>query len=266
MNHQQFGDHRQQFGGPSPFHNSPEEQDQRQPRNSMKRARGYSPPAFYSPSDPQSTYPAAKRVRRVSGTESFGFPNNNFNNNVNNRGPFPASKSDDEVSLAEEVHTAPTVLPNHSIFAQKQQNKQYQQPAQIHSQHHQSQLGYQQAVASGNTTQFPHGNGPLGANRASYATDYQPMNNLLGNLHLMRQQRRQNNAQSSQMQTQIRQLSPVIPMQQPHQQQHQHQQNHYQRQYGNYHSVSKPATSNNGSGKNRSQKKKVSLRVSSNLF
>ena len=151
---------------------------------------------------------------------------------------------------------------------QRQQNKQYQQPAQIRPQHHQSQLGHQQAIASGNTTQFPHGNGPLGANRASYATDYQPMNNLLGNLHLMRQQRRQNNAQSSQMQTQIRQLSPVIPMQQPHQQQHQHQhqQNHYQRQYGNYHSVSKPATSNNGSGKNRSQKKKVSLRVSSNLF
>lgn len=259
MNHQHSGDRRQQFGGPNPFHRSPEEQEQRQPRNSMKRSRGYSPPEFYCPSDPQSTYPAAKRVRRVSGTESFGFPSNNFNNNVNNRGLFLASKSDDEVSLAEEVHIAPTALPNHSIFAQKQQNEQYQQPAQIPSQ---SQFGHQQVVAAGNTTQFPHRNGPLGGTGASYATDYQPMNNLLGNLHLMRQQRRQNNAQSSQMQAQARQHSSVFPMQQQQQQ----QQNHYQRHYGNYHSVSKPATTNDGSGNNRSQKKKVSLRVSSNLY
>ena len=96
MSHHQFGDHRQQFGGPNSFHRSPEEKEQ-QPRNGMKRARGYSPPAFHCPSDPQNTYPAAKRVRRVSGTESFGFASNNFNHNVNNRGRFQAIKSDEKL-------------------------------------------------------------------------------------------------------------------------------------------------------------------------
>ena len=235
----------------------------------MKRPRGYSPPAFDCASDtPDISHPVTKRLRRMSCNESLGIAsnNNNFNNNIgNNGGSFLASKSDDEVSLAEESQIVPTISPHHSIFMQGRQNKHYQQPAQMYQQQHQSQLGHHQAAASVNATHHvPSENRFLSASGTLYATDYQPMNNILGNLHLMRQQRRQSNAPSSQQQVQTRNHSAMIPQQQQQQLQ-QPQQNGYHRHYGNYHSVPKTTVNNDGSGTIRSRKKTVSLRVSSNL-
>lgn len=246
MSYEQFGDWRQQFRGSTFTHRGPEELEQRQPRNNMKRPRGYSPPAFEDTNNPQNAFPNAKRMRRFSGKASHGVASNHG-------GFFVQSRSDDEVSLAEEAQTTPTVLPHHSIFTQENHNNNYQQPARTQMQQHESQFGYNQAVASVNV---PSGNRSTTAIGASYATDYQPVNNLLGNLHLMRQQRRQMGVQSSQHQAQAQNHSTIIPP----------QQHHHQRQYGNYHSVPKATANNNRPGTNQSRKKTVSLRVSSNLY
>ena len=171
----------------------------------MKRPRGYSPPGFDPASDAPNSYPVKKRLRRVSGNESLGIVSSNFyNNNGNHGGLILASKSDDEVSLAEEVQTTPTALPHHSIFMQGRENKDVQQLAQMHQQQHQSQFGYHQVVDPTIGTNYPSGSRSLSANGTSYATDYQPMNSLLGNLHMMRQQRRQTGAQWSQEEAQAR--------------------------------------------------------------
>ena len=246
MSYEQFGDRRQQFHGSNFPHRGPEEVEQRQPRNSMKRPRGYFPPAFEDVNNPQNGYPTAKRMRRYSGKASQGVAGNHG-------GFFLQSRSDDEVSLAEEAQTTPTVLPHHSIFMQDNHNNYNQQPARTQMQQYESQFGYNQALASANV---PSGNRSTPANGTSYATDYQPMNNLLGNLHLMRQQRRQTSVQSSQQQAQAQNYSTIVPQ----------QQHHHHRQYGNYHSAPKATANKNRSGTNQSRKKTASLRVSSNLY
>mmetsp|Transcript_3515 Transcript_3515/g.8382 ORF Transcript_3515/g.8382 Transcript_3515/m.8382 type:complete len:242 (-) Transcript_3515:157-882(-) len=241
MSYEQFGDRRQQFHGSNFPRRGPEEVEQRQPRNSMKRPRGYSPPAFEDTNNnPQNGYPTAKRMRRYSGKASQG-------------GFLLQSRSDDEVSLAEEAQTTPTVLPHHSIFMQDNHCNNYQQPAPTQMQQYESQFGHNQAVASANV---PPGNRSTSVNGTSYATDYQPMNNLLGNLHLMRQQRRQTSLQSSQQQAQAQNHSTIIPQ----------QQHHHHRQYGNYQPAPKATANKNRPGTNQSRKKTTSLRLSSNLY
>lgn len=238
MSYEQFRDYRRQFQGSG--------REQRQPRNNMKRPRGYSPPAFGCTSSPPTDHPNAKRFRGLNGKVSQGVARNP-------EGSFFTTRSDDEISLAEEAQITPTKLPHHSIFMQDKQNHHYRQPEPTHYQNH-NQLGFNQTVASMNV---PEGNRSTNnATRTSYATDYQPMNNLLGNLHLMRQQRRQTSVQSLQPQAQVQNHSAVIPQ----------QQHHHHRHYRNYHSVPKTLVNNNSQGTNQSRKKTFSLRVSSNLY
>lgn len=247
MSYEQFRDYRQQFQGSISSHRGPEEREQRQPRNSVKRPRGYSPPAFGCTASPPTDYPIAKRFRGPIGKISQGGASNSG-------GFFFTTRSDDEISLSEEAQTTPTALPHHSIFTQDKQNHHYRQSVQTYQHQNQSQVGLNQTVNSINSP-----TGMRSANNASgtsYATDYQPMNNLLGNLHLMRQQRRQTSVQSIQQQAQVQNHSAVIP-QQPH---------HHNRQNGNYHTVPKTLANNNKQGTNQSRKKTVSLRVSSNLY
>jgi len=256
MSHQHFDDHRHQIRDLSSFHRAPEEQQQYQSRNGMKRPRDYSPTTFDYESDPSCRHQVAKRLRRLSGNDSMGMTIGNFNN-INSHGELLfTSKSDDEISLAEEAQTAPTALPHHSSFMQHKQKKIFQQPTQIH-QHQQPRLG----PASVTATSVPSGNTCSRASGTTYATDYQPINSMLGNLHLMRQQQQRKRQSSVQIPPELLQsqdYSAIVP----HQQQ---PQNHYHRHYGNYHSV--PATYSNAvaSRNNHSRRNTVSLRVSSNL-
>jgi hypothetical protein len=266
MNHQQFDNYRQQFRDPRSFYRAPEEQNQ-QPRNGMKRSRGYSPPAFDYAGDPSYSHKAAKRLRRSSGTDATVVTSNNYFNNNNHHGGFFHNKSDDEVSLAEEAQTTPTALPHHSSFMQHKQNNHYQQPPQIHQQQQLSHTGHHQAAAaSASATNGPLENRSPRDSGATFATDYQPMNSLLGNLHLARQRQQQQrkmqtSLQTSQEQALTRDHAAMVP-----QQQQQQPQNHYHRHYGNCHSVPTTTPNTIASGTIRSRKKTVSLRVNSNLF
>jgi len=265
MSYEQFNNNRQQFCDLRSFHCAPEEQRQHQSRNGMKRPRGYSPPDLDYSSDPSCRHQVTKRLRRLSVNDSPGLMSNSFNNNNNHGGFSLTNKSDDEISLAEEAQIAPSALPKHSSFMQHEQNQHYQQSIQTQQQQHQSQLGHHQPVASTvAATNVPSGSRCSTASGTIYATDYQPMNSLLGNLHIMRQrqQRRRQAALHDVLQGQAhtRDHSAMVP-----QQQHQPQ-NHYHRHYGNHHSV--PTTTTNAvvSGDNHSRRKTVSLRVSSNLY
>jgi hypothetical protein len=287
MSYQQFNNSRQPFRDFRCFRRAPEEHQHQhhQSRNGMKRSRDYSPPAFDCASDSSdnSSHQVTKRLRTLScndfpGMTSSNFNNSNSNNTNNHGGLFLTSKSDDEVSLAEEAQTAPTSLPHHSSFMQHKINHHYQQPIQIHQQQQQQQshIGNHQAVSSSvNASSNVHsGNTSSRASGLTYATDYQPMNSLLGNLHLMRQQQQQRRrqisvVQTSQEQAQTRDHSAMVPQQQQqHGQQPQNQYHHHHRHLnGNHHSV--PTTAPNAvasSGTNRSRKKTVSLRVNSNLY
>jgi len=290
MSYQHFHNSRQQFRD---FRRAPEEQQQ-QSRNGMKRPRGYSPPAFdcasaSDSSSDNSSHQVTKRLRTLScsdGMTSRNFNNSNITNtNTHTGGLFFTSKSDDEISLAEDAQTTPTVLPHHSSFMQHKQNHHYyqQHTTQIHQQQQQLQLqqshmGNHQAVSSSvSATNNNVHSGNIGsrAGGTTYATDYQPMNSLLGNLHLIRQQQQQQRrrqqtsvgqAQALQQQARIpRDHSAMVPQQQ--QPQYQYHQHHNRSLYGNHPSV--PTTAANAvasSGTNRSRRKTVSLRVNSNLY
>jgi len=264
MNHQQFNNYRQQFRDPRSFYRAPEEQNQ-QPRNGMKRSRGYSSPAFDFAGDPSYSHKVVKRLRRSSGTDSPVMTSNNYFNNNNQHGGLFHNKSDDEVSLAEEAQTTPTALPHHSSFMQHKQSNHYQQPTQIRQQQQLSYAGHHQAAAaSASATNGPLENKSPRDSGATFATDYQPMNSLLGNLHLARQRQQQQrklqtSLQTPQEQARIRDHSAMVPQQQ-------HQPQNYHRHYGNCHSVPTTTPNNIAPGANRSRKKTVSLRVNSNLY
>jgi len=262
MSHHQ-PNYRQQARDISSFHRTPEEVQPYQSRTGMKRPRGYSPPMYDYPSDPFCRHQANKRSRKMSSEAYPLMSTSNFN--ISHGGLPLKSKSDDDISLAEEVQTTPTALPHHSTFMQRQSNDHFQQSTDMYQQQQRKYQGHDQSLTSSVTaTNDPSGSKCPSANETTYATDYQPMNSLLGNLHVMRQhqhRRRQTGMQASQEHVQTRDYSVMVPLQLQQQ-----PQNHYHRHYGNYHSV--PTTNANAisSRKSRSTKKTVSLRVNSNLY
>mmetsp|Transcript_23349 Transcript_23349/g.51096 ORF Transcript_23349/g.51096 Transcript_23349/m.51096 type:complete len:285 (+) Transcript_23349:33-887(+) len=263
-------------------------EQQVQTRNGMKRSRDYR----YSPlvsadctSDP-SCDQITKRLKRMSHKDYSAFTNEYSNNNGNTssyNGLLLPSKSDDEASLAEEARASPTAFPHHSssiLRTQIQHQHQHQHQHRNHQRDHPPVNQHHQTAASSGNACTTTENAP------AHATDYQPMNSLLGNLHAMRQQQQRRKQISSsihetqgqaQAQAQARNFRVPIPqLQQLHQQQQQYQQQHRQeiyhrndnfRHYGNYHSVPTSTTDSVVSGDNRSGRKNVvSLRVNSNLY
>eukprot|EP00536_Pseudo-nitzschia_multiseries_P006058 jgi/Psemu1/65410/estExt_Genemark1.C_1240072 len=200
----------------------------------------------------ETSFPSTTNTTTAEG------PYNNNNNNNNNHYQTPSlllpCKSDDEISLVAEelVQTVPNTnhaFPNHCSCTGPV-------PQLYAEQQSQSQLQSQQQQQ-----QQPH------------ATDYQPLNSLLGNLHALRQQQQQRRRQQQDLaeagrvaqQVQQQQQMQMQIQQQQQQQQHYHRDRHY----GNYHSVpaATTTTSSGGQGGNRVRRRNaVSLRVSSNLY
>ena len=267
MSSEHYHKHSQQNCNHRTFNGLSFEGQQHQTRNGMKRPRGYSPPASDHANDPSYSHQMTKRLRRSSCTNSLGTRNHNPNDFNHQNGMFLTNKSDDDISLAEEAQITPTSLPQHSSFMQQKQNEISHHSAQIHQQQQRLQRGISNVAAK----HVPSDSIFSGTKVTTYATDYQPMNSFLGNLHLMRQQqqlKRQPSSYTLQGKKQIRDHPVMVrtQQQQQHQQQQQQQQqqpqNHYHRHYGNYHLVPTKALNT----KTRSQKKSVSLRVNSNLY
>mmetsp|Transcript_3898 Transcript_3898/g.10205 ORF Transcript_3898/g.10205 Transcript_3898/m.10205 type:complete len:258 (-) Transcript_3898:215-988(-) len=257
MSSEHYGKYDKQNFNLQTFSSSAEERQQYQRRNSMKRPRDDSPPASDHANNPSYCNHIRKRLRPSSCTNFLGTTNCIPNDSNHHSGIFLTNKSDDDISLAEEAQITPTSLPQHSSFIQQKQNQCRHIPDQIPQQQHQIERGVSEVTA----TDVLSKNSFSGANLTTYATDYQPMNSFLGNLHLMRQQqqlRRQTDSYKLQGEEQIRDHPGIVRTQQPQQQ----PQNHYHRHHGNYHSV----PTRNLNTKTYGGKKIVSLRVNSNLY
>eukprot|EP00534_Pseudo-nitzschia_fraudulenta_P017984 CAMPEP_0201260832 /NCGR_PEP_ID=MMETSP0853-20130426/5087_1 /ASSEMBLY_ACC=CAM_ASM_000640 /TAXON_ID=183588 /ORGANISM="Pseudo-nitzschia fraudulenta, Strain WWA7" /LENGTH=241 /DNA_ID=CAMNT_0047563589 /DNA_START=157 /DNA_END=882 /DNA_ORIENTATION=- len=241
----------------------------------MKRPRDFSPPGLDDASYPSSgRHQITKRMKTMSVRENYESTNIGSSINDCSGGLSLVTKSDDDISLAEESQTTPTAFPHHSSFihpthpTHQYRQQQQQQSLQLQQQQLQCRIRHHQAPPAAVAARTDDRSGTTNsmARGPSYATDYQPINSILGNLHLARQQqqqrRRQLALQLSHGQAQARNYPGMVP-----QQQQQQPQQHHQRHHANYRSI--PTADNNNalsSRDNRPRRKTVSLRVNSNLY
>ena len=158
------------------------------------------------------------------------------------------SKLDDEFSLPEEspAQISPATSHHYGSFSHQQISHHNYHRDQA-SENHAAQIIYSTDSLHEDTAVADVAHA-ASANITANSTDYQSMNSLLGNLHMMKL-KRQFNVQSR---TQTRRTYSGKPYD---------YQNSNQRD-----NTSIQSTSNGGSAHHRTQKKVVSLRVNSNLY
>lgn len=201
-------------------------------RINWKRPRNASPES-YSEDDMVICEPALKRLRIVDGHENYALPQPISWMNGHSDPHFQRSFSSDVASLAEES------------IAQGPQNSFQQHsslvPLQPHNLRHQSRS--KPPLPEASFGQRPRVYGDCQApseihGDARHATDYQPINSVLGDLHMTRRRHRSQALPQNKYHTNGNQIGAQNPLPQQHPITHQH----------------------------RSTKKVASLRVHSNLY